>query len=96
MWTFPLRQKSDTCDTLIHFIAYAHTQFNLPVVSLQTDNGTEFVNSTFFEFLTRHGIHLSMSCLYKSPQNGKAERALRTLNDITCTLIFQAHMPPPY
>jgi hypothetical protein len=96
MWTFPLRRKSDTSDVLINFIAYARTQFNLPVVSLQTDNGTEFVNSTLVEFLARHGIHLRMSCPYTSPQNGKAERALRTLNDITRTLLFQAHMPPSY
>jgi histone deacetylase 1/2 len=96
MWTFPLRHKSDTCDTLIKFVAYARTQFNLPIVSVQTDNGTEFVNSTFVEFLARNGIHLRMSCPYTSPQNGKAERALRTLNDITRTLLFQAHMPPSY
>ena len=65
-------------------------------LSLQTDNGTEFVNSTLVEFLARHGIHLRMSCPYTSPQNGKAERALRTLNDITRTLLFQAHIPPSY
>jgi histone deacetylase 1/2 len=96
MWTFPLRRKSDTCDLLINFVAYARTQFQLPVVAFQTDNGTEFVNSTLLEFLTRHGIHLRMSCPYTSPQNGKAERALRTINDVTRTLLFQAHMPPSY
>jgi transposase InsO family protein len=96
MWTFPLHRKSDTYDTLINFVAYACTQFNLPVMSLQTDNGTEFVNSTLVECLARHGIHLHMSCPYTSSQNGKAERALRTLDDITRTLLFQAYMPPAY
>jgi histone deacetylase 1/2 len=96
MWTYPLRRKSDTTDILINFAAYARTQFNLPIVAVQTDNGTEFVNSTLVEFLARHGTHLRLSCPYTSPQNGKAERAIRTLNDITRTLLFQAHMSSPY
>ena len=96
MWTYPLRRKSDTCDILINFFAYARTQFNLPIVSLQTDNGTEFVNSTLVEFLARNGTHLRMSCPYTSPQNGKAERIICTINDVVRTLLFQASMPPNF
>jgi histone deacetylase 1/2 len=96
MWTFPLRHKSDTADTLIAFIAYARTQFSRPVVAMQADNGTEFLNSAVTTFLTSHGMHLRLSCPYTSPQNGKAERAIRTINDATRTLLFQSSMPPEY
>ena len=96
MWTFPLRHKSDATTVITNFVAFARTQFDIPVVAMQADNGTEFVNSTLSTFFTGHGIHLRLSCPYTSPQNGKAERALRTLNDITRTLLFQAHMPSSY
>jgi hypothetical protein len=33
---------------------------------------------------------------YTSPQNGKAERALRTINDIIRTLLIHSSMPPKY
>jgi hypothetical protein len=34
-----------------------------------------------------------MSCPYTSPQNGKAERMIRTTNDVMRTLLFQASLP---
>lgn len=33
---------------------------------------------------------------HTSPQNGKAERIIRTTNNILRSLLFQASMPPPY
>jgi hypothetical protein len=35
-----------------------------------------------------------MSCPYTSQQNGKAERTIRTTNNVIRTLLFQASMPP--
>jgi hypothetical protein len=37
-----------------------------------------------------------MSCPYTSQQNGKAERSIRTLNNILRSLLFQASLPPVY
>jgi len=37
-----------------------------------------------------------MSCPYTSPQNGKAERIIRTINNVVRSLLFQASMPPSY
>jgi hypothetical protein len=37
-----------------------------------------------------------MSCPYTSPQNGKAERTLRTINNMICSLLFQASFPVRY
>jgi hypothetical protein len=51
LWTFPLRLKSDVFLTLTHFHAYAKTQFNSLIRSVQCDNGGEFDNTaarTFF------------------------------------------------
>lgn len=95
-WTFPLRHKSDVQQHLFEFVAYAQTQFGLPVKCFQADNGTEFVNKAISSFLAARGILLRCSCPHTSPQNGKAERILRTLNNTIRTLLLQASIPPPY
>ena len=45
-WTFPLRAKSETFPTLLHFFAWVSTQFGLTVKAVQCDNRREFDNST--------------------------------------------------
>jgi histone deacetylase 1/2 len=95
-WTFPLRAKSDTSDTLIRFFTFIHTHFHTTVRCLQSNNGGEFLNNTLRTYLSSHGISLRLSCPYTSAQNGRAERLIRTTNDITCTLLFQANLPPPF
>ncbi|KAK1626538.1 hypothetical protein QYE76_000853 [Lolium multiflorum] len=62
--------------------------FGVTIRSLQTDNGTEFLNKTVDTLLTTHGTALQLSCPYTSQQNGKAERAICTINDTMRTLIF--------
>jgi hypothetical protein len=37
-----------------------------------------------------------MSCPYTSPQNGKVERTLRTINNMIRSMLFQASMPARY
>jgi histone deacetylase 1/2 len=91
-WTFPLRAKSDTFPTLLHFFAWLSTQFGLTVKTIQCDNRREFDNSTSRSFFTG-GVQLRMSCPYTSPQNGKAKRMIRTTNDVMRTFLIQAFLP---
>jgi hypothetical protein len=37
-----------------------------------------------------------MPCPYTLTQNGKAKCAIRSLNNVICSLLFQASMPPTY
>ena len=96
LWTFPLCFKSDTFSALSNFIAYATTQFGASVKAVQCDNGKEFDNSSTRTFFLTKGIHLLMSCPYTSPQNGKAECIIRSINNVVRSLLFQASMPPAY
>ena len=96
LWTFPLRFKSDTFTTLANFFSYVRTQFGATVKAVQCDNGREFDNSSTSTFFLTHGTHLRMSCPYTSPQNGRAERIIRTINNVVRSLLFQASMPPSY
>ena len=69
------------------------TQFGLTVKAVQCDNGREFDNSISHSFFLSQGVQLRMSCPYTSPQNGKAERMIRTTNDVVRTLLIQASLP---
>ena len=80
-WTFPIHLKSEVLPLIRSFHAYVNTQFRLPLVALQTDNGKEFDSNTMRTFLSTHGVAFRLSCPYTSQQNRKAERILRTLND---------------
>jgi histone deacetylase 1/2 len=95
-WTYPLKSKSEVHQLIVDFIAYARTQFSLPVRCFQADTGTEFVNHAMQTSLAANNIVFHLSCPYTSPQNGKAERVLRTLNNSMHTLLIQASMPPSY
>ena len=96
LWTFPLCLKSDTYDTLANFFSYVTTQFGATVKAVQCDSGSEFDNSNARTFFLTRGTHLRMSCPYTSPQNGRAERIIRSTNNILRSLLFQASLPPSY
>jgi transposase InsO family protein len=92
-WTFPLCHKSDVMATLISFHAFVLTQFNYNISCIQTDNGKEFDNAALQSFLAAHSMVLRLTCPYTSQQNGRAERALRTLNDSMHTMLLHASVP---
>jgi hypothetical protein len=96
LWTFPLKQKSDTFTTLSNFFAYVATQFSCTVKDIQCDNGREFDNSSTQTFLLSKGAQLRMSCPYTSPQNGKVECIICTINNVIRMLVIQASLPRCY
>ena len=96
VWTFPLRCKSNVDACLLSFHAYVSTQFQLSLISFQTDNGKEFDNHAFRNYLTKRGIALRLSCPYTSSQNGKSESIIQTLNDCVRSLLFHAGMPSSF
>jgi hypothetical protein len=96
LWNFSLKLKSDTFTTLSNFFAYVSNQFDRKVKAIQCDNGREFNNSSTRIFLLSNGTQLQMSCPYKSSQNGKVERIIRSINNVIRTLLIQASLPGYY
>jgi hypothetical protein len=90
VWTFSMRHKNEVLSILLSFHSYVATQHKLPILALQTDNGKEFDNSTLRSFFSAYDIHLRLSCPYTSPQNGKTERILQTLNNSVRTMLMQS------
>lgn len=91
--TFPIRNKSEVQDIIRSFFSYVHTQFQLPILALQTDNGHEFDTHAMRHFLAAHGTCFRRTCSYTSQQNGKAERILRTTKDCIRTLLIHSAAP---
>jgi hypothetical protein len=77
-------------------IAFVSTQFGRTIKVVQSDNGHEFDNTSSHAFFASGGVVLWMSCSYTSPRNGKAERSLHTINNMLCSLLFQASMLARY
>ncbi|KAJ9567352.1 hypothetical protein OSB04_003318 [Centaurea solstitialis] len=96
LWVFPLRVKSDMFHVFSIFRAYVVNQFKTDIQSFQCDNGREFNNANLLTLFQNNGIKIRFSCPYTSQQNGKAERAIRTINNVMRTLLFQASLPPNF
>jgi hypothetical protein len=96
MWTFSLCVKSDIFSTLSNFFAYVSTQFGRTIKVVQCDNGREFSSASFRALFAIKGVLLWMSCPYTSPQNSKAERILRIINNMLRSLLFQASIQACY
>jgi hypothetical protein len=88
VWTFPLCIQSDNFSTLSKNFAYVSTQFDRTIKAVQCDNGREFDNASSSAFFTTNRVILQMSCPYTSPQDGKVERILHTINNMMRSLLF--------
>ncbi|XP_021747926.1 uncharacterized protein LOC110713790 [Chenopodium quinoa] len=96
LWTFPIARKSQVHDLFLQLNAFAHTQFERDVKCFQCDNGGEYDNDVFRNFCLSHGMVFRFSCLHTSSQNGKAERKIRTINNMIRTLLAHSSVPPSF
>ncbi|KAJ9561300.1 hypothetical protein OSB04_006460 [Centaurea solstitialis] len=61
--------------------------------NIQCDNGREFDNRQFHNLCSQTGTQFRFSCPYTSPQNGKAECMIRSINNILRTLLAHSNVP---
>jgi hypothetical protein len=69
------------------------TQYNVKVKILRSDNGTEYVNKAFDNFLSSNGILHQTTCVNTAEQNGVAERKNRHLLEVARSLMFTMSVP---
>lgn len=61
-----------------------------------SDNGTEYCNKEFNEYLREHGIQRRLAMPYTPQQNGLAERKNCTLLDQAQCLLLEKHLPKTF
>ena len=69
-WVYFFKRKSETQQTVIDFANEAQRQHNAKILTIRSDNGTEFKNYTLDEFLSDEGIKHQYSAPYTPQQNG--------------------------
>jgi Reverse transcriptase (RNA-dependent DNA polymerase)/Integrase core domain/gag-polypeptide of LTR copia-type/GAG-pre-integrase domain len=95
-WLYLLKSKKEVSSVFQKFYNMVENQFNTTVKFLRTDNGTEYLNHDFQNFLCSKGIMHQTSCVGTPQQNGIAERKNRHLLEVTRALLFSANLPKIY
>jgi len=89
-WTQMLQDKTQVVSAIKAFYSMIETQFNVKILMVRSDNGTEFIQTCCLDFFLSKGI-LHQRSIAKTPQqNGVAERKHRHLHDTSRALRFNA------
>ena len=92
-WLYLLKQKCDVLSAFKNFYALICNQYNAKVKIFRSDNGTEYVNQNFDDFLSSNGIVHQTTCVNTAAQNGVAERKNRHLLEVARSLMFTMNVP---
>lgn len=93
MFVFFLKNKSDVFNCFRNFKAMVENETNKKIKTLRSDNGGEYVNKEFSKFLEENGIHHQLTVAQTPQQNGKSERANRTVVEMARCLLISSGMP---
>jgi transposase InsO family protein len=69
-WLYLLKHKSKVLFAFKNFYTLESNKYNASVKIFRTDNGTEYVNRDFSDFLSSHGIVHQTTCVNTAEQNG--------------------------
>ena len=83
-WLYLLKHKSEVISAFKNFYTLVCNQYGAKVKVLRSDNGTEYINKDFSDFLSSLGIIHQTTCVSTSEQNGVAERKNRHLLEVAC------------
>jgi len=87
-----LKNKNEAFECFQRYKAEVENKLNRKIKILRSDNGKEFVNKEFDNYLCKAGIVHQKSNPYTPEQNGLAERFNRTVVEKARCLLFDAKM----
>lgn len=91
--TYFLKSKSDVYFAFERFKARAERFLNTKILAIRTDNGMEFINRQFSDYLEKQGIKAERTNTYTPEQNGVAERFNLTAVDAVKALLESSKLP---
>ncbi|GJT02577.1 retrovirus-related pol polyprotein from transposon TNT 1-94 [Tanacetum coccineum] len=92
-WAYFLRTKDEAPDMIINFVNQVQRNLKASILTIRTNNGTEFKNKKLRDFYAKLGI------VYKTPiartpqQNGVVKRRNRTLIEAARTMLIFSKVP---
>ena len=72
------------------------TEMPLKIIKIRSDNGREFVSREFKDFCVERQICQEFSIPRRQYQNGRIERAVRTILETARSLLIQANLPKSF
>lgn len=95
---YPLKSKTEVSSYLDKALNNLQTMFypQYPFRYLQSDNGTEFINSEIETILKKFGMQSRLSEPYEHEHNGLIERVNRTVEERVRALLFNSGFPSSY
>lgn len=93
---FFIKNKNDILDVFKRYKTAAEMLTRKKIKALQSDNGKEYCNKEFDQFLEQNGISRRLSTPHTPQQNGVAERKNRTLVEMARCMMHQAKVPPMF
>lgn len=94
VWLYPMKYKSDVFSIFIQFKTIVEKYFNLPIITLFSDNGGEFIKLK--SFLATHGISHLTTPPHTPEVNGTSERRHRHIVETGRALLHHAQLPAPF
>lgn len=88
-----IKKKSDVFEKFKIFKATVERETGRKIKVFHSDNGGEYLNSEFSNFLAREGIRRQLSVPYTPQQNGVAERINRTLVEMSRCMLIDSKLP---
>lgn len=91
-----LRTKDEVFDKFKEFKALVENETNNKIKIIRSDNGGEFINHAFQEYMKSCGIRHQTTVPHCSEQNGVAERANRTIMEKARCMLQEAGLSKKY
>ncbi|GJV81363.1 putative ribonuclease H-like domain-containing protein [Tanacetum coccineum] len=92
-WVYFLRTKDEAPDMIVDFVNQVQKNLKASILTIQTDNGTEFKNEKLRAFYAKLGIVHKTSIARTPQQNSVVERRNRTLVEVARTMLIFSNAP---
>jgi transposase InsO family protein len=93
IWIYLLKTKDEVFLKFQEFTNFVENPYDIRIKILRSDNGTEYVNKPFSNFLKQKGILHQTTCINTPEQNEISERKNRHILEVTRSLLFQTNVP---
>ncbi|SGZ06990.1 BQ5605_C031g10985 [Microbotryum silenes-dioicae] len=91
-WVYPISHKSDVLPTFKDWLLEIENATGRRLKTLQSDNGDEYISSTFNGYCAARGIRRKLTIPYTPEQNGRAERLNRSIVKGTLALLHTKNL----
>ncbi|GBP78467.1 Retrovirus-related Pol polyprotein from transposon TNT 1-94 [Eumeta japonica] len=96
VYVYIIKSKTEVLEKFIEYKNQVENELNKKIKILRCDNGLEYSNKNFADFLKKNGLLHQTSNPYTPQQNGLSERMNRTLVERAKCMMFNADLSKNY